>query len=70
MNKFADHPLVGKRIRLRQTDDPYTLLRPGDQGTVTFVDDLGDIGVAWDNGEFLKMLPGDDKYDILEPTKA
>ncbi|HJY15079.1 MAG TPA: hypothetical protein VJ225_03545 [Nitrososphaeraceae archaeon] len=28
------HDVVGKRIKLIRTDDPYTDLKPGDKGTV------------------------------------
>ena len=34
----------GTRVALVSMDDPYTTLKPGDRGTVAFVDD---IGLAW-----------------------
>jgi hypothetical protein len=33
-NKIGQHPLIGKRIRLSFTSDPYTHLKDGDLGTV------------------------------------
>ena len=33
--------LSGKRIELISTSDPYTELKPGDQGTVDFVTTSG-----------------------------
>jgi hypothetical protein len=58
--------LKGKRIELISTTDPYTELKPGDQGTVDFVDDTGTIHVSWDNGSQLGLVPGEDQYKLLE----
>ena len=58
--------LKGKRIELISTTDPYTELKPGDQGTVDFVDDTGTIHVSWDNGSQLGLFPGEDHYILLE----
>jgi hypothetical protein len=52
----------GDRVRLVHTNDPWTRLRPGTEGTVTTVADaLGhqQIWVAWDNGSRLAMIPDD-----------
>jgi hypothetical protein len=40
----------GCRVELVSMDDPCTTLKPGDQGTVTFVDDIGTVFVDWDCG--------------------
>ncbi len=58
--------LKGKRIELISTTDPYTDLKPGDLGTVDFVDDLGTIHITWDNGSQLGLVPGEDQYKIVE----
>ncbi len=57
--------LKGKRIELISITDPYTNLRPGDRGTVDFVDDMGTIHVAWDNGSTLGLVPGEDQYRFV-----
>jgi hypothetical protein len=57
--------LEGKRIELISTSDLYTNLRPGDQGTVDFVDDMGTIHVDWDNGSTLGLVPGEDQYRFI-----
>lgn len=57
--------IVGERVRLLSTSDPYTALRAGDEGTVTLVDDLGTIHVAWDSGSTLGLIPGVDRYTLL-----
>ncbi|WP_106627020.1 DUF4314 domain-containing protein [Selenomonas massiliensis] len=51
---------VGTRIELLQMDD---LAAPpvGTKGTVTGVDDVGDILVDWDNGSSLNIVPDADR---------
>lgn len=48
--------LIGKRVRLQYTNDPYTNLRQGDEGTVDHVDDAGTLFVKWDNGSGLGLV--------------
>ena len=57
----------GDRVELVATNDPYTHLRPGDRGTVTSVTDLPEptIGIQWDNGSTLAILP--DAGDLVRP---
>jgi len=40
----------GTRVELIQMDDPHTTLRPGDRGRVMFVDGIGTVHIAWNNG--------------------
>ena len=42
--------LIGKRVQLQYTNDPYTGLRQGDEGVINFIDDTGTISVKWDSG--------------------
>ena len=51
---------VGTRSELLQMDD---LAAPpvGTKGTVTGVDDVGDILVDWDNGSSLNIVPDADR---------
>ncbi|MGA7543925.1 MAG: DUF4314 domain-containing protein [Nitrososphaeraceae archaeon] len=69
ITKAAVKPdVVGKRIKLIRTDDPYTDLKPGDKGTVVNVTELQyedtpfKIWVQWDSGSKLAMLEGHDDY--------
>ena len=55
----------GARVELVFTSDPYTRLKPGDTGEVSFVDDMGTIHVNWDNGSTLGMVLGEDELRIL-----
>ena len=53
------------RILLQHMDDPYAPVPAGTRGTVKYVDDIGQIGVAWDNGRSLSLIPGMDTYRKL-----
>lgn len=59
----------GTRIRLIFTDDPYTKLIPGDEGTVTSVDDAGQIHISWDKGSSIAMIPGVDQFEKVTGLK-
>lgn len=50
----------GTRIALVSMEDPYSKLQPGDRGTVSGVDDIGTIHVAWDCGSGLGIAYGED----------
>ena len=51
----------GTRIKLIYMDD-LLAPEPGTCGTVTHVDDLGNILMRWDNGGSLALLPGVDNF--------
>lgn len=56
----AEYP-EGTRVELvRMNNDEYTKLRPGDKGTVRYVDDAGTIFVRWDCGSGLGVAYGED----------
>ena len=57
---------VGCRVELVKMDDPYTKLRPGDKGRVQFIDDAGNIHIAWDNGSSLAAIIGEDVVRIIK----
>ena len=57
----AEYP-KGTRVELVQMNDPYTSLVPGDQGTVSDIDDTGNVFVAWDRGSSLGLVFGEDHY--------
>lgn len=57
---------AGTRIVLIDMDDPYTKLRPGDEGTVMGVDDAGQIMMQWDSGSRLSLIPGVDQFRMAE----
>ena len=50
---------VGTRVELMKMDDPQAP-PVGTKGTVTGVDDIGSILIAWDNGCGLNVIYGED----------
>lgn len=56
---------VGTRLELINMDDPYSPIPSGTRGTVQYVDDMGQIGMKWDNGRILALIPGEDSFRRL-----
>ena len=59
----------GTRIKLIHMDDPYAPVPAGTKGTVEFVDDMGQIGMRWDNGRTLALIPEVDEFKIIKEEK-
>lgn len=57
---------VGQRIELVYTSDPYTELKPDDQGTVFLIDGMGTVHVNWDCGSNLGLVPGEDRWKVIK----
>lgn len=55
----------GCRVELISMDDPYSKLKPGERGTVSFVDDAGTVFVNWDSGSGLGVVYGVDQIRKL-----
>ena len=79
MNDFPSKEIVqalrkrypkGTRVVLVRMNDSYTKLRPGDLGTVDFIDDAGSIFCIWDNGSTLGVVFGVDEIQILGSVGA
>ena len=75
MNKFPSKEIVlalrrqypkGTRVALVRMNDPYTKLRPGDLGTVDFIDDAGTTFCLWDNGSALGIAYEEDEIRFLD----
>lgn len=59
---------IGTRVELVKMDDVQA--PPiGTKGTVTGVDDIGSVMVAWDNGSSLHVVYGEDFCRKLEETR-
>ncbi len=59
--------LIGKRIKLQYTNDPYTDLRQGDEGVVDHIDDGGTVFAKWDSGSCLGLnTEFGDRYVVIQ----
>jgi hypothetical protein len=57
--------LTGKTIVLIKMDD-IQAPPPNTRGIIKFVDGIGQIHVAWENGSNLAIQPENDQYQILD----
>jgi len=57
--------LIGRRIRINHMDDMLPV-PDGTEGTITGIDDIGQIQVQWDNGSTLSVIEEIDDYEILK----
>ncbi len=55
----------GTRLELIDMNDPYAPMPAGTRGTVQYVDDIGQIGMKWDNGRSLSIVPSKDSFRKL-----
>ena len=62
---LRSHYPKGCRIKLILMNDPYRNLKAGSIGTVTHVDDIGTIHVAWDCGSTLGVVYGVDSCTVV-----
>ena len=53
---------VGDKLHIIKLDDPYDKSYSGKEGTVTFIDDLGQIHGSWGG---LALIPQEDEYIII-----
>jgi len=58
---------VGSRVMFIHSDDPYTNLTYGVEGTVTNIDCMGTVFVKWDNGSSLGMVyDAGDRFTVVK----
>ena len=56
----------GKRIELiAMPEDPHPI-DPGTQGTCEMVDGMGQLIMNWDDGRTLSLIPGVDRFKVVE----
>ena len=58
----------GTRIVLKSMNDPHAP-PSGTKGTVVYVDDMGQIGMKWDNGSSLSLMPSLDRFSKTAPPE-
>ena len=69
VKKYKQKFPPGTRVELKHLNDPFATIPVGTQGTVRFVDDIGNIHVNWDDGSCLALVPGVDYFcRVEEPT--
>ena len=66
VNEIKEMYPQGTRIELIHMDDPYAPVPSGTKGTVEYVDDMGQIGMKWDNGRTLALIPEIDEFKIIK----
>ena len=60
---------AGTRIKLHSMDDAQAP-PPGTMGTVVYVDDMGQLGIKWDTGSSLSLIPSVDSFSkVSAPEK-
>ena len=64
---------AGDRVKLIETRDIFTRLKPGDMGTVKDVTHLPDsiggqktVWISWDSGSNLALIDGIDQWEAVE----
>ena len=62
---LRSHYPICCRVKLICMNDQYRDLKAGSMGTVTHVDDIGTIHVAWDCGSTLGVVYGEDSCAIV-----
>lgn len=64
-----DYP-IGCRVELiHMGADPFSRLKPGNQGTVRHIDDAGTIFVSWDCGSGLGIVFGVDSIRRIDAAQ-
>lgn len=58
----------GTRLELINMNDAQAV-PSGTRGTVVYVDDIGQIGMAWDNGRTLALNVEEDSFRKLTPEE-
>ena len=67
IQRIREHYPVGARVQLIHMNDPYNRsLRPGCEGIVVDVDDMGTVFVRWDCGSGLGVVLGEDEIRVIE----
>ena len=66
LKQLREYYMHGTRVELILMDDPYSKLKPGDQGTVSCVDDTGTVFVNRDCGSSLGVVYGVDEIRKID----
>ena len=67
IQRLKEHYVDGLRVELISINDDFCNLKKGDKGTITGVDDIGQIHVNWDKGSTLALVYGEDIFIASSP---
>ena len=70
INRLKEQYPPGTRIELLAMEDPYSPIPPGAQGTVSTVDDAGQLHMVWDTGRTLAVIPGEDSFRVIPSPES
>ncbi len=60
----------GTRICLDSMENDPFPIPSGSKGTVECVDDAGNIIMKWDSGRSLSLIPGEDRFHVIQQEKS
>lgn len=60
----------GTRVRLQEMNNPLASVPPGTEGTVERIDDECRLHMKWDNGRSLSLVPGVDRFSLIQPEPS
>ena len=60
----------GTVVRCLSMDDPFHPISKGTLGKVLYVDDIGTIHVAWENGSSLGLVIGEDSFEKVDDLES
>lgn len=69
IEKLRNIYTVGSKVVLDYMDDTQAPPK-GTIGTITYVDDIGNVHVTWENGSQLALLPDIDLFRICEEVNG
>lgn len=59
---------AGTRVKLNSMTGE-SRMPAGLEGSIQFIDDIGDLHVDWDNGSTLALIPGEDSFSVIGSDK-
>lgn len=66
INMLRQRYPAGTRICLDSMENDPQPIPSGTMGTVVAVDDMGQLVMKWDNGRSLSLIPGEDRFHIIQ----
>ena len=66
LKQLKEYYKPGTKVRLVHMNDPYIQIPVGTIGKVLYVDSLGTIHTAWNNGSTLGVVFGEDECVKIE----